>query len=167
MKDNAEHSHAYPVRVEWTGNRGTGTASYAGYDRGHTIHIDGKQPIHCSSDASFRGDATLHNPEDLLVAAVSACHMLAYLAFCARAGIEVTHYEDSAVGTLLLDAGGGGRFTDVTLRPHVRIADSGHAAEAARLHEEAHARCFIASSCSMPIHCEPRISGAADAGEVA
>src|SRR5262249_18602270 len=97
----------------------------------------------------FRGDGDAHNPEQLLVAAVAACHMLTYLALCARAGVRVVGYEDVATGTLRLDRGGGGRFERIELRAVVTVDGDVDRAEA--LHDEAHARCFIAQSCAFPI----------------
>ncbi len=157
-------AHTYTTRVEWTGNRGTGTASYTGYDRDHVIRVDGKPDLAGSSDPMFRGDPHRHNPEDLFVAALSACHMLMYLALCARSGIQVLAYEDEAHGTMVLRADGGGAFTDVTLAPVVTIAAGNDEALALQLHERAHALCFIASSCSAPVHHRPLVRSAAPVG---
>src|SRR5690606_14624245 len=93
-------THDYHATIRWTGNLGTGTATYAAYGRDYRISVPGKPDLDGSADARFRGDATRHNPEDLLVAALSACHMLAYLALCARLGVKVTGYIDEASGTL-------------------------------------------------------------------
>ena len=145
-------SHEYKSRLTWTGNLGAGTASYADYGRDYTVTIDGKPDIHGSADPMFRGDAGLPNPEDLFVAAISSCHLLSYLALCARKGISVVAYEDNASGTLVFTADGGGSFEEVLLRPEVTIAEAEHEAAALALHEEAHRVCYIASSCSTPIH---------------
>ncbi|HTV83768.1 MAG TPA: OsmC family protein [Dyella sp.] len=152
----ADKQHLYPVGVVWTGNRGDGTRTYQGYGREHEVRVAGKPAIAGSSDAAFRGDATKHNPEDLLVAALSSCHMLWYLHLAAQAGVVVTAYVDSAVGTLA-ERGKDGRFTEVVLRPLVTIAAGGDAERAARLHEDAHHACFIANSVNFPVRCEPRI----------
>jgi organic hydroperoxide reductase OsmC/OhrA len=148
--------HRYEARVVWTGNTGTGTAGYTHYSRDHVIQIEGKPELEGSADALFQGEAARHNPEDLFVAAIAACHMLAYLALCARRGVNVLSYEDASSGVLHLDAGGG-RFTGIVLRPVVEIDDASDADVAQRLHAEAHARCFIASSCSVPIRHEPTV----------
>jgi organic hydroperoxide reductase OsmC/OhrA len=147
--------HEYAARVRWTGDQGEGTASYAGYGREYVVAVDGKPDLAGSSDPAFRGAADRHNPEDLFLAALAACHMLAYLALCARSGVRVTEYEDDARGTLALRPGGGGRFEEVVLRPAVAVADPESADLAARLHETAHERCFIAASCSVPVRVEP------------
>jgi organic hydroperoxide reductase OsmC/OhrA len=149
-------NHTYNATVAWEGNRGTGTATYAGYGREYRVAIDGKPDLAGSANRAFRGDPARHDPEDLFLAAIASCHMLSYLALCAREGIAVTAYEDAASGTLVVGADGGGRFEDVTLRPRVALADEAHAERAAELHHRAHELCFIANSCSVPIRVEPR-----------
>jgi organic hydroperoxide reductase OsmC/OhrA len=148
-------SHDYRSHIVWDGNLGDGTASYATYGRQYRVVIAGKPDLNGSANPVFRGDAGKHDPEDLFLAAIAACHMLSYLALCARDGIQVVAYEDDASGTLVLDASGGGRFEQVTLRPAVTIAD-GDPQRAAQLHHKAHEQCFIANSCSVPIRVEPR-----------
>ena len=148
--------HQYRVAVEWTGNLGTGTQSYRGYARSHDIRIAGKPTLAGSADATFRGDAARHNPEDLLVAALSACHMLAYLHLAAVAGVLVVAYSDAAEGTMVQE-GIGGRFVDVVLHPQVTISVASDAAKAEALHAAAHEACFIASSVNFPVHCAPCI----------
>lgn len=146
--------HEFNARVIWDGNLGHGTSSYAKYGRQYRTLIAGKPELEGSAAAEFRGDAAKHNPEDLFLASISTCHMLTYLALCARNGISVVAYEDNAVGKMSVDARGGGRFEEVTLRPAVTIAPGGEAAHAAQLHETAHELCFIANSCSVPIRHE-------------
>jgi organic hydroperoxide reductase OsmC/OhrA len=148
-------SHDYRSHIVWDGNLGDGTASYATYGRQYRVVVAGKPDLNGSANPVFRGDAGKHDPEDLFLAAIAACHMLSYLALCAREGIRVVAYEDDASGTLVLDASGGGRFEQVTLRPAVTIAD-GDSERAAQLHHKAHEQCFIANSCSVPIRVEPR-----------
>lgn len=152
----AGREHAYSIRLIWEGSGGEGTSSYAGYDRTYRAEIEGKPDLVGSADPAFRGDAAKHNPEDLLVVAISACHMLSYLALCAREGIRVIGYQDDARGKMVLE-GGGGRFEEVTLRPRVRLAAGQDARRALELHERAHQICFIANSCRMPIRHEPTV----------
>jgi organic hydroperoxide reductase OsmC/OhrA len=147
--------HHYRARVHWTGNTGEGTARYDAYSRDHRIHVDGKPSLAGSADPAFRGDAALHNPEDLFLASVAACHMLFYLALCARDGLRVFAYEDAAEGVLDANTNGHGRFREIHLRPRVTIATDADPAHAEALHRAAHARCFIANSCSVPVHCAP------------
>ncbi len=149
--------HCYTVQVRWTGNLGRGTVGYGAYARAHEISVTGKPVIPGSSDPAFRGDPSRYNPEELLVASLSACHMLWYLHLCADAGVVVTDYADAASGTMVETPDGGGRFTAVVLRPDVTISRGGDAVLAERLHERAHRLCFIASSVNFPVRCEPRI----------
>jgi organic hydroperoxide reductase OsmC/OhrA len=152
----ADKQHQYRVDVVWTGNHGGGTRTYQGYGREHEVRIAGKPVIAASSDAAYRGDGAKHNPEDMLVAALSSCHMLWYLHLAAVAGVVVTAYTDAAVGTLF-DQGDKGRFTEVVLRPQVTITTDSDSARAASVHEDAHHACFIANSVNFPVRCEPRI----------
>lgn len=147
-------THRYTTRLRWTGDRGSGTSDYKAYGRDHVIEVASKPPILGSSDPAFRGDPGRHNPEELVVAALSACHMLSYLHLCAEAGVVVRAYEDDAEGTLEMGRDGGGHFTDVTLRPRVTIS-RGEPARALALHHGAHERCFIASSVNFPVRVEP------------
>ncbi|MUG95992.1 OsmC family peroxiredoxin [Scytonema sp. UIC 10036] len=144
-------SHTYSVAIAWTGNLGEGTANYRAYSRNHEIQSQDKPIIYCSSDPSFRGDPTRYNPEELLVGSISACHMLWYLHLCASAKIVVTDYVDNPVGVMEETSDGSGRFTEVTLKPRVAIANSADIERATRLHEEAHKMCFIANSVNFPI----------------
>ena len=158
MKNN----HSYQARIRWTGNRGSGTSSYRDYDRDWEWQARSKEgdkvTVRGSADPAFRGDASRHNPEDLLVASLSSCHLLWYLHLCADAGIVVTAYEDDAEGEMATHAGGGGEFVSVTLKPRVTIAAGGDAEKAHALHEKAHELCFIARSVNFPVRCEPEIA---------
>jgi organic hydroperoxide reductase OsmC/OhrA len=152
-----KNAHDYKARLVWEGNLGDGTSSYTGYGRKYRLKIDGKPDLIGSADPIFRGDANAYNPEDLFVAALSSCHLLSYLALCARSKINVLAYEDDAMGTLLLRPDGGGKFESVTLRPSVTIAAGSDEKRAMELHETAHDLCFIAASVSIPILQEPQI----------
>lgn len=153
----AQSVHEYAARVIWDGNQGHGTAGYASYGRQYRVLVAGKPDLAGTADPAFRGEPDKHNPEDLFLAAVSACHMLFYLALCARKGVSVLAYEDEAAGTMRMEAHGGGRFEQVVLRPRVVIEGLEEAALAARLHETAHELCFIANSCRVPIRHEATI----------
>src|SRR5229473_7317154 len=146
------HGHNYRVSTVWTGNKGRGTNNYRSYARDHEISADGKSAaVLCSSDPAFRGDPSRYNPEELLVASLSACHMLWYLHLCADAGIVVTEYHDDASGAMAETKDGGGHFTQVTLRPVVKVAGEVDPELARRLHEQAHHLCFIANSVNFPV----------------
>jgi organic hydroperoxide reductase OsmC/OhrA len=154
----ASKLHAYQVSLTWTGNRGLGTAAYGAYGRDHLISAGAKPPIAGSSDPSFRGDPACWNPEELLVASISACHQLWYMHLCAVAGIAVVSYADAAEGIMEEDESGSGQFVRVTLRPRVVLKPDDDIATAARLHHEAHQKCFIANSVNFPVHCEPEFA---------
>lgn len=155
----AHAEHTYRVSVEWLGNKGSGTSGYRDYGRDHVIRSGAKPDIPGSSDAAFLGDAARWNPEDLLVAATSACHKLWYLHLCADAGIAVLAYRDDAQGTMV-DSAREGRFTQIVLRPRVTIRAQDDAELAERLHHTAHEKCYIANSVNFPIRCEPIIERA-------
>ena len=160
-------THEYKSHLTWNGNLGEGTSTYGGYGRDYTVAISGKPDLRGSADPMFRGNPELHNPEDLFLAAISACHMLTYLALCARNGISVISYEDAATGTMTFDGQGGGRFTEVTLHPWVQIDDASKQSMAAELHSKAHELCYIAQSTSSPVHhvATVEVVGAGEAGE--
>ncbi len=148
--------HSYEVAVEWQGNRGTGTSDYRSYGREHLITAAGKPDISGSADRAFRGDTERWNPEELLLAALSQCHLLSYLHVAASHGIVVTAYSDAASGVMEQTGGGGGHFVSATLRPVVTIS-AGDPELAQRLHQEANAQCFIAASVNFPVHHEPTL----------
>jgi organic hydroperoxide reductase OsmC/OhrA len=149
--------HTYEVRIDWTGNDGEGTKTYKSYRRDHTITMQGKPEIKGSSDPSFRGDPARHNPEELLVASLSACHMLGYLHLCAVNQITVVGYRDSALGVMEENKDGLGEFVRVTLRPLVKVAAGSDQAKAMALHHDAHRICFIARSVKFPVEVEGEI----------
>jgi organic hydroperoxide reductase OsmC/OhrA len=149
--------HRYATRLRWTGAAQGATTSYKAYSRDYAIEADGKPELLGSADAHFLGDATRYNPEDLLVAALSACHLLSYLAECALAGVAVVAYEDDARGEMTA-IDGVMRFREVVLHPKVAIADAARLEQAIALHEKAHAGCFIANSVNFPVRHEPTVS---------
>ncbi len=146
--------HKYKTMVEWTGNLGEGTSNYRGYERSHFISAENKPLIEASSDPVFMGDATKYNPEELLVASLSSCHMLWYLHLCADNGIVVISYKDEATA-IMLETAAGGHFAEVILHPLVTINDESDIEKANNLHEAAHKKCFIANSCNFPVRHEP------------
>ncbi len=148
--------HTYRLHMLWTGNNGEGTKAYHGYRRDHVITADGKPELLGSSDPAFRGDPTRYNPEELLIAALSSCHMLAYLHLCAVNQVVVDEYQDSPSGVMEETPGGSGHFVNATLRPVVKIS-TGDPTKALKLHHEAHKLCFIANSVNFPVGCEAKI----------
>ncbi len=149
--------HHYSTTIEWLGNRGTGTSGYRDYGREVLVVAEGKDPIEGSADRTFHGDADRWNPEDLLLAALSQCHLLSYLHVAVLHGIVVTAYTDDAEGTMELDQDGGGRFTSVTLHPRVTVASADMVDAALRAHREASDKCFIANSVNFAVLHEPQV----------
>jgi organic hydroperoxide reductase OsmC/OhrA len=154
--------HRYHATTKWIGNRGTGTSDYKSYDRNHDINMDGKDTLKCSSDPQFRGDRARHNPEELLVASISSCHMLWYLHLCAVNGIIVTDYTDEAEGKMEENKDGSGQFTDITLNPKVTVAEKSMIDKANKLHHDANKMCFIARSVKFPVYHKPEALVAGD-----
>jgi organic hydroperoxide reductase OsmC/OhrA len=154
----SDRTHRYGVAVVWTGNQGAGTADYRAYSRDHEVTAEGRPAIHGASEPGFRGDPSRWSPEQLLVASLSQCHLLWYLHLCSTSGVVVVAYEDHPEGVMVLEPDGhGGRFTEVTLRPVVKVADASMLETARELHGRAHECCFIASSVNFPVRHEPEV----------
>lgn len=147
--------HHYKATIKWTGNKGTGTDNYRNYERSHEITIENKSDIVGSADPAFRGDKTKHNPEDLLVSSLSACHMLTYLHLCAVTGVIVTDYIDNATGIMVDTSNGGGKFAEITLNPIVTVTEQHMIDKANELHKKANELCFIANSVNFPVKHNP------------
>jgi organic hydroperoxide reductase OsmC/OhrA len=156
----AQKTHLFRTRLTWTGNHGSGTSSSRDYGREHELSAGSKPVIPASAHPVFRGDAARWNPEELLVASLSSCHQLWYLALCAMAHIPVLSYVDDADGELETGDDGGGRFVRVTLRPRITLARGADPAKARELHARAHALCFVANSVNFPVTHEPEITQA-------
>ena len=142
----AKHEHHYVASLIWTGASAGPTRTYKSYSRAWRMEFDGKPPLDGSADPTFGGDPKLHNPEELLLAALATCHMLSYFALCSLKGIAVTSYRDRPEGTMARGADGRTRFTSVMLHPQVTIADAAKLELARSLHHSAHEECFIANS---------------------
>lgn len=147
--------HIYQLTTEWTGNSGEGTKHVRTYDRSHTVSIAGKPTLNLTTDNTAVGDKSKLNPEDLLVSALSSCHMLSYLYLCSLEGIVVTAYTDNATGTMVEDTTGGGRFNEVVLNTICTVADEGMLEKAIELHHKAHEICYIANSVNFEVKCNP------------
>lgn len=154
-------THQHKVTVRWTGNLGSGTSGVRDYERSHDVLADGHPSIAGTSDPAFRGARDRWTPEQLLVAALAQCHMLWFLNLAALAGVIVTDYEDSPVGTMVEHQDGSGEFTEVILRPHVTVAHGSVTDVLAALHHRAHEKCFIARSVNFPVVHDPRVSAEA------
>lgn len=149
--------HNYKIATKWTGNQGTGTSNYKDFERSYTIQIENKANILGSSDPEFRGDRTKHNPEELLLASVSSCHMLWYLHLCSEAKIIVTDYIDDATAILQETENGNGKFTSITLNPIVTITNQSMVDLAIELHNKANEFCFVANSLNLKVNHQPEL----------
>jgi organic hydroperoxide reductase OsmC/OhrA len=149
-------AHDFEAKIVWTGNTGKGTAAYRAYERTWEVRTPGKPVISCSNDPLLGGDPALHNPEDMLIAALSACHMLWYLHFASEAGVVVEGYEDSPLGHGESEASGAGRFIGATLRPVITLAEGSDVKKAEALHARIGEVCFIARSVAFPVAHEAR-----------
>lgn len=156
--------HRYALTVRWTGNLGAGTSSYRGYSRDHDVEIPGLPVLRCSADPTFHGDRERYNPEQLLLAALSQCHMLSFLHVAVKRGVVVTAYEDRAEGLMRTNRDGSGQFESVTLKPRVTVAEPAAPELLEELHTEANKVCFIARSVNFPVLHEPAagVEGPAD-----
>ena len=146
--------HHYELTTLWVGNEGSGTSDYKSYSRAHVIRAEGKGEIQGSSDKAFHGDVTRWNPEELLIAALSQCHMLSFLHVAQLSGVVVEHYEDRASGILETRPDGSGHITEVTLRPQIDMS-AGDPSVIPELHHRASQLCFIANSVNFPVRHEP------------
>lgn len=146
------HTHSYRATISWSGE----TRGYDSYSREYGVAIPGKPKFRASADAAFRGDPKLYNPEDMLVVSLATCHMLSYLAVCARLGIVVTGYEDTAEGSMAIKDKRM-RFTEVVLHPRVTLASGADMDRAAAAHAQAHDECFIANSVNFPVRHEATV----------
>jgi len=149
--------HRYQSKIEWTGNKGSGTDNYKNYERSHNIIIENKPIILGTSDPAFRGEKDKHNPEDFLVSSLSSCHMLWYLHFCSVNNIIVEEYIDIAEGIMLEENDGKGYFKEVKLNPIITVKSQEMVEKALELHKKANKYCFIANSVNFPVKHEPKI----------
>jgi organic hydroperoxide reductase OsmC/OhrA len=148
--------HTYHTNLEWTGNTGSGTETYRGYERAHQISVQGKPLILASSDPSFRGDKSKYNPEEMFVASISSCHMLWFLHLCSEASVIVVDYSDDAIGKMTENSDGSGQFSEVILRPVVKVKEEWMMEKLDAIHDKAHNFCFIAASCNFPVRHQAR-----------
>ena len=158
----ATKQHNYNLTVKWTGNTGQGTANYDSYERSHSVSVPGKKQLNCSSDSPYRGDKSKNNPEDLLLASLSACHMLWFLHFCVEAGVIVIDYTDNAEGKMIQTSNGAGYFTEVILHPSVVVLNKSMIGKVEDIHKKASQFCFIANSVKFPVYHKAHTIEAAD-----
>ena len=149
--------HNYALKINGTGNIGSGNNSYKSYERSFEVSLKEKEIINGSSDPSFIGDKTKYNPEELLQAFMSSCHMLWYLHLCADDGIIVTGYIDNAEGIMVENDNGIGKFKQVILKPVINVTENLMIEKATLLHAKANKPCFIDNSVNFKISHQPVI----------
>jgi len=156
-RDEITKTHGYRATIRWTGNQGSGTARFDGYSRDHVIELEGKPPLSGSADPAFRGDRERTNPEEMLLASISTCHMLWFLHIASTKGLVVESYEDNAEAIMATNRDGSGQFTSATLRPHVTLS-AGDPSVADSAHHKAHQMCFIVRSLNFDVSCEGTVA---------
>lgn len=144
--------HVFSAQITWQpmGQKFT----YKEYSRQYLVKSEGKADFVATAAPAYFGSKYHYNPEDMLVVALSACHMLTYLAFAANSKIEILSYEDAASGTLAQE-GPVMKFKEVILRPKIAVTQNSDLKKAGELHDKAHHECFIANSVNFPVRIEP------------
>lgn len=143
-------------RVALSWQKGDAAFTYETYTRDHDIAFkSGAAHLAVSASPAYRGDAGKADPEDLMVAAMSSCHMLSFLAIAAKKRLTVLSYQDDAVG-FLEDDGGQLWIARAILRPKIVFETEPDAQTVAQIHHMAHQACFIANSVKTEIRVEPR-----------
>jgi len=143
------NTHVFEAKLKWESNLGSNTKRIS---KNHQVIIDEKKVLTVSAAKAFKGDASLHNPEDLLLSALTSCHMMSYLYVCSQHNIEIISYTDNSVAYLEVEGSGKGSFTSVELNPVVVVKNENNLELAKELHVKANELCFIANSCNFPIH---------------
>jgi len=148
-------NHHFKLKLSWSLAESKGNANTYRTTRNHHVLVDGKQVLAVSAAKAFKGDPNLHNPEDLLLASLTSCHLMSYLYCCAKHNIEILSYQDDAEAILEVFNDGSGKITKVLLRPVVEINTAKDKDLALSLHQEANKLCFIANSCNFPVEHYP------------
>jgi organic hydroperoxide reductase OsmC/OhrA len=145
----------HKITLEW--KRETESFSYESYNRDHVLVFEGGMRVSASAAPAYRGNPAHVNPEETLVAALSSCHMLTFLAVAAKKRFVVDRYSDHAVGFLEKNQKGKLAITRVVLRPQVTFGGTNLPTpeQLAELHERAHAECFVANSVTTEVTVEP------------
>ncbi|MEM1398101.1 MAG: OsmC family protein [Pseudomonadota bacterium] len=146
----AETMAVHVATVSW--KRSTEGFTYDEYHREHEWRFDDGSHIKATAAPEFLGGESGVDPEEAFVASVSSCHMLSFLAICARKRIIVDHYTDEATGVMTENASGRLWVSRVDLRPVVKFAGDPPEREVHEaLHHKAHEICFIANSVATEI----------------
>ena len=146
----------FTSRIEWTGNRGKGTSAYNAYDRTWNVCTPGQVVVEASNDPRLGGNPSKPNPEDMLLSALAACHMLWFLHLASDKGLTVHAYSDTPIGEAESEPSGKGRFTRAILRPEITLEAGDDTEIANAIHHLIGDVCFIARSVNFPVLHEPR-----------
>lgn len=143
-----KNSHQYHLELNWTGNLQEDNIKN---DRRYEVNIQGKPTIHGSADKPFHGDPEKYNPEDLLMASLSACHMMSFFYVCRKREIQILSYKDEAEGVLSLNPDGSGQFDKATLKQQVTVAGWPDDLSVDEVNKQASKLCFIKNSINFPV----------------
>ncbi|MGY5355813.1 OsmC family protein [Wenyingzhuangia sp. IMCC45467] len=150
------NEHTYKIGLEWKGKLTTNKRNKLSYERIYELSFDNKPNLTGSSDATFHGDNTLYNPEEMLLSALSSCYMMSFFYICSLKNIEIVSYKDNPMGMVKVNPNGSGQFEEVLLQPSIAIK-SCKAKLIEQAFTEAHDYCFIARSCNFNILHNPKI----------
>lgn len=144
----------HTATIKWT--RTSDDFSYENYNREHQWNFIGGESVSASAAPSFSGKPECVDPEEALVAALSSCHMLTFLAIASKKGVSLDSYEDQAVGFLEKNEDGKLAITRVVLKPKVVFSEGADVSsdDLASMHDKAHHNCFIANSVKTSISIE-------------
>jgi organic hydroperoxide reductase OsmC/OhrA len=145
------HMAEHKIRLDW--KKGAVPFTYDAYPRNHQITFKTDETVTFSAAGAYKGDTSKGDPEDMLVAALSSCHMLSFLAIAAKKKFILTSYVDDAVGYLEND-GGKLWMTRVILRPKLEFENPPDQATLEQMHHLAHEACFIANSVKTDVKVE-------------
>jgi organic hydroperoxide reductase OsmC/OhrA len=150
-------AHEFESILTWPTDESQARPPQPAFSRNNDLVAAGKPPIPGSAPTVFGGDASRYNPEELLLMALSQCHMLTFLAIAAKKKLAILRYADRATGTLAIgEHGTTGKMSmqEVVLRPVVTLGAGVPVDEAVAIHDKAHANCFIANSVNFPVRIE-------------
>ena len=149
----ADHP-TFTTRLTWTGQQLPEPVATRTYTTLYEIGPEGKPVVPGAAPPAYGGDGARYNPEDFMLASLTSCHMLTFLAVAAKSRVIVLGYRDTADAALGMKDGKL-RMVDALLRPHVVVGTAEEAGRLGALHEKAHANCFMANSVNFTVRIEP------------
>ena len=151
------NSHQFNAQLNWNLKEKPDNFKGRFYTKNHSISFDQKTDLEISAAKTFKGDPTLHNPEDLLLASLTSCHMMSFLYCCSVENLEVLKYVDNSELILNVNSDGSGKITKAILNPLVKFATEVEIFDLNLLHKKASKLCFIANSCNFTIEVNPNL----------